>query len=239
MDNNHPSLTAQSQPFLAYLDKWVDSLRPASLLDIQPDATRTALIAVDITNGFCNQGALASPRVKSIVQPSVDLMHTAWDYGTRNILFSYDAHEPDAAEFQSWPPHCIRGTNETEPVDEIKLLPFFEHIQLRPKNSISSSQKTDLLDRVAGMPEVDTFVVIGDCTDLCIYQLAMDLKLEANARQLLRRIIIPADCVQTYDMPIAVANEINAIPHPGDLMNAIFLYHMALNGVEIVRSLTP
>jgi hypothetical protein len=27
------------------------------------------------------------------------------------------------------------------------------------------------------------------------------------------------------------------MPHPGDLMHAFFLYHMALNGVEVVRTL--
>jgi len=30
---------------------------------------KTALMVVDITNGFCNEGALASPRVKAIVAP--------------------------------------------------------------------------------------------------------------------------------------------------------------------------
>lgn len=239
MNNTKTSLAAQSQPFLGYLEEWMGNLNPAHFSEIQPDPASIALLAVDITNGFCNEGALASPRVKSIVQPSVSLMQAAWDNGVRDILFTFDSHEPDAAEFQSWPPHCIRGNKETEPVAEIKHLRFFEHIHMLPKNSISSSQNTVLLDWVADRPHIDTFIVIGDCTDLCTYQLAMDLKLDANARQLKRIIIVPANCVQTYDMPIELAEKVGAMPHPGNLSHAFFLYHMALNGIKIVRSLTP
>ena len=65
----------------------------------------------------------------------------------------------------------------------------------------------------------------------------MHLRLDANARQLQRRVILPADCVDTYDTPLALAKEIGAFPHPADLLHAVFLYHMALNGVEVVKTL--
>ncbi|NTV36699.1 MAG: cysteine hydrolase, partial [Anaerolineaceae bacterium] len=28
-------------------------------------------------------------------------------------------------------------------------------------------------------------------------------------------------------------------PHPGDLLHATFLYHMALNGIEVVKEVLP
>jgi nicotinamidase-related amidase len=83
---------------------------------------------------------------------------------------------------------------------------------------------------------VDTFIVVGDCTDICVYQLAMHLLTWANARDLEWRVIVPEDCVQTYDLPLETANQVGAKPHPGDLLHQVFLYHMALNGIEIVRS---
>ena len=61
----------------------------------------------------------------------------------------------------------------------------------------------------------------------------MHLRLEANARQLARRVIVPADCVATYDLDVETAAQISAMPHPGDLLHALFLYHMRLNGVEV------
>jgi hypothetical protein len=38
-------------------------------------------------------------------------------------------------------------------------------------------------------------------------------------------------------MPVETAQEIGAMPHDGDLLHRIFLYQMALNGVEVVASL--
>jgi hypothetical protein len=77
--------------------------------------------------------------------------------------------------------------------------------------------------------------VVGDCTDLCTYQLAMHLRLDANERQLERRVIVPINAVDTYDTPMSVAEELGIFPHPGDLLHATFLYHMAINGIEVVK----
>jgi hypothetical protein len=65
----------------------------------------------------------------------------------------------------------------------------------------------------------------------------MHLRLDANARQLNRKVIVPANCVDTYDRPVSAARAEGGLPHPGDLLHAVFLYHMALNGVEIAKSI--
>jgi hypothetical protein len=43
--------------------------------------------------------------------------------------------------------------------------------------------------------------------------------------------------VDTYDMSVSTATQIGANPHGADLLHAVFLYHMALNGVEVFSSL--
>ena len=50
-------------------------------------------------------------------------------------------------------------------------------------------------------------------------------------------VIVPENCVQTYDMSIELAKEVGAFAHPGDLMHVFFLYHMALNGVEVIKAI--
>jgi hypothetical protein len=35
-------------------------------------------------------------------------------------------------------------------------------------------------------------------------------------------------------MPVDVARSLGILPHAGDLLHLIFLYHMALNGIEVV-----
>ncbi len=229
------SLLTQSQEFLAFLDGWMEELadQPGEEVFRQPE--RCAIISVDVINGFCAFGVLSSPRVGAIAAPIAALFERAWAAGVRQIILTQDTHEPDAVEFAQFPPHCVRGTPESEPVDQFKALPFFDRLIQMPKNSIHSGLNTGLNEWIAAHPQVDTFVVVGDCTDLCTYQLAMHLRLDANARQLQRRVILPTDCVDTYDRPVDVAREQGGLPHPADLLHAVFLYHMALNGVEVVR----
>jgi nicotinamidase-related amidase len=234
---NTISLAEQSKPFLDYLDGWMVNLPDMNLSQAIPEPGHTAIVTVDVTRGFCYEGPLSSPRVATIVAPIVTLYQKAWQRGLRHILLTQDTHEPEAVEFAQWPPHCVRDTAEAQTVDEIRSLPFFNEIRLFEKNSISSDVNSGLSAWVAAHPEVDTFIVTGDCTDLCTYQLAMYLRLDANDRQLKRRVIVPANTVQTYDLPLDVAGQIGAMPHPGDLIHAMFLWHMQLNGVEIVREI--
>jgi nicotinamidase-related amidase len=231
------SLLEGSADFLKFLDSWLAGLPQADLGDVIGDPDTAAILSVDVINGFCTFGPLSSPRVNEIVEPIAALFRAAWAKGLRNIVLAQDTHEPDALEFAQWPPHCVRGTFEAETVDAFKALPFFSQIRQIPKNSIHSGLNTALNEWIAAHPQVRTFIVVGDCTDLCTYQLAMHLRLDANARQLERRVVVPIDTVDTYDRPVAVAREQGGLPHPGDLMHAVFLYHMALNGVEVVDRL--
>jgi nicotinamidase-related amidase len=175
--------------------------------------------------------------VARIVAPITRLFSDAWAYGVRNIVLAQDTHEPAAVEFGQWPPHCVRGSQESEAVPEFKTLPFYDQMQIIPKNSINAALHTGLPGWLAAHPEIDDFIVVGDCTDLCTYQLAMFLRLDSNASQVKRRVIVPEDCVDTYDMPVDQAIEIGAMPHPAEFLHAVFLYHMALNGVEVVRAI--
>lgn len=228
-------MNPSSEAFFSYLDQWHSELPQVSFQDLCQEPQQLGICSVDLINGFCTIGALASPRVQAIVDPVVRLITNAWNFGVRSIVFSQDTHEPDALEFADFAPHCIRGTIEADTVPELKALPFYSQIDLIQKNSIHSGLNTGLMDWLVKYPDVQTFLVVGDCTDLCIYQLAMHLKLDANVRHMKRRVVIPADCVQTYDLPVDIAQNLGIYPHPGDLLHSIFLYHLALNGVEVVQ----
>lgn len=227
----------ESQEFLTFLKEWTAGLPRLELKEAVRQAENTALVSVDVINGFCKAGPLASPRVARIAAPVAGLMQRAWEAGVRHILLTQDTHDPDAVEFGSWPAHCVRGTAEAQAVDEIRALPFYDHMVTIEKNSIASQMNTGLAAWVEAHPQVDTYLVVGDCTDLCVYQLAMYLRLDANARQIQRRVIVPVDCVDTYDYPLAAARENGGLPHPGGLLHEVFLYHMALNGVEVVAGI--
>jgi nicotinamidase-related amidase len=225
------------KPFVGYLVDWQQQLRPlslASLLEGGRSPAQVAIISVDVTNGFCRAGALASTRVAGIVPPIVALYRRAHALGVYHFIFPHDAHDPLALEFGSYPPHCVRGSIESEPVAELKSLPFFDDlVVMMPKNSIDAAVGTGLDPWLDDHPEVDTFIVVGDCTDICVYLLAIHLRVRANVANRQVRVIVPADSVDTYDLTVPIAHEIGSVPHDADLLHVMFLYHMMLNGVEI------
>ncbi len=232
---NYEQLLATSQPFLAYVAAWKSGLPPLPITEmIDGDASKVAIISVDVINGFCYEGPLASPRVASIVDPVVTLFQKSFRAGVRQFVLTQDAHPENAVEFETFPAHCLSGTRESQAVEKIQQLPFFGEFQVIPKNSLNSLINTKFTRWLEDHPYVETFVTVGDCTDLCTYQLAMHLKLRANARNERVRVIVPADCIETYDLPVDLARQIGAIPHAGDLLHHIFLYHMMLNGIEVV-----
>jgi len=228
-------MSAESKSFLDWLARWEADLPPLELEAVVTEPNRVALVSSDLVKGFCCQGPLASSRVASIIPAVVGLFRRAHELGVRHFLLTEDAHDPDAIEFSAYPPHCVAGTAESETIDELKGLPFSDLFTVFAKNSISSTIGTDLNAWLEAHPEVSTFIIVGDCTDICVYQLAIDLRLRANVLgQRDARIIVPADAVQTYDMSVETAEELGALPHDGDLLHSIFLYHTALNGIEVV-----
>lgn len=230
-------MNGKNETFLEWLARWEGNLPEVDLESVVSDPARVAMVSVDLVKGFCSEGPLASPRVAGIVPAVVSLFQRAHDLGVRYFILTQDTHDPDAIEFSAFPPHCVAGTAESETIDELNALPFANLFTVIPKKSISSSIGTALGTWLENHPEVTTFIVVGDCTDLCVYQAAMYLRLRANVLgQRDARVIVPADCVQTYDMTVETAEELGALPHDADLLHRVFLYSMALNGVEVVAS---
>ena len=125
---NVDTLLAESQPFLAWLVDWYKS-RPALawselLADLEDNPARVAVLAVDVTSGFCSEGPLSSDRVGSIVEPISRLFQRAHAHGVRHFILPQDTHSEDAVEFGSFPAHCLRGTSESLTVPELSSLPF-------------------------------------------------------------------------------------------------------------------
>jgi nicotinamidase-related amidase len=180
---------------------------------------------------------LASPRIEAIIPEVVAAFQGAYSIGVRNFVLAQDCHTPNSVEFADFPPHCQAGTSEAENIPELAGLPFADLYTVVEKNSLNAFHGTQLATWIEAHPGLSTAVIVGDCTDLCVHQLAMHLKLDANAHNRVLRVIVPADAVQTYDIPIDVAREIGALPHNGDVLHLLFLYHMRLNGVEVVRKI--
>lgn len=228
-----------SKEFLSALVTWERNLPTITWSDLQMEAQqgRVALMGVDMINGFCHEGVLSSPRVRDIIPAVVEVFNGAYNIGVREFVLAQDCHTPESVEFADFPPHCQAGSSEVNTIPELANLPFANLYQIVSKNSLNAFHGTDLGEWLEARHHFRATVIVGDCTDLCVHQMAMHLKLYANAHNLKMRVIVPENAVQTYDMSVETANAIGALPHDGDFMHLVFLYHMRLNGIEVVREL--
>ncbi|GCE11486.1 cysteine hydrolase family protein [Tengunoibacter tsumagoiensis] len=227
----------RSAPFLTAVASWEQQLSDLSWQSLQTEAEqgKVAVFSIDMVNGFCHEGPLSSSRVKGIIPEVVNVFEQAYRIGVRQFVMAQDSHTPESIEFADFPPHCQVNTSEAENIPELANLPFAHLYTTIAKNSLNAFHGTELAAWLDEHKDLSTVIVVGDCTDLCVYQTAMHLKLHANAYNLPLRVIVPANAVQTYDTPVEVAQEIGALAHDGDVLNLIFLYHMYLNGIEVVR----
>ncbi len=221
-----------------WITSWFEALQPASLAEVARDPASVGIFSADMVVGFCDTGNLASERVDNLTGPVVDLFHRAWDLGVREFVLLQDTHDPATPEFRAWPVHCVRDSNESEMIPELAALPFASEFTVIEKNSLAPGHATGFDDWLDANPQITTAIVVGDCTDLCTYSLAMHLRLRANARNLHEvEVIVPVNAVDTYDLPPEAAPE-GVFAHPGDFFHHVFLYHMALNGIRVVTELS-
>ncbi len=220
-----------------FVQRWLATLPEGELARLAPDPAATAVFSADMINGFVHDGALSSPRVNAIIKPVVDVFQAAWEHGVREFVLLQDTHDPETSEFRAYPPHCIASTPESVTIPELARLPGSDFFTIIPKNSLNPAIETAFDRWLDDHPDINTAVVVGNCTDLCVYQLAMHLRMRANALNLATfDVIVPATAVQTFDIP-ETSETIAGQAHPGDFFHDVFLYHMAANGIRIVASI--
>lgn len=225
-----------NEEFLTWLEDWYKNLKPIKLGDIVKDPQKTVLISVDMVNGFCHRGPLASKNVASIIPQVINIFYACHKFGITYYLLLQDTHSEKAEEFEAYPPHCQRGSDESRTIPDIAKLPFAKEFTVIEKNCLSPAFSPSYKTWMKSHPDIDAFIIIGNCTDLCVYTVAMQLRLEANAKDVKRRVIVVADSVATYDLPVETAQKIDALAHDAALLHKLFLYHMKLNGIEVVSS---
>ena len=231
------SLAEKSKDFLNFLENWLENRPTLNLDEAIPEPEESAIISADVINAFLYEGPLSSPRVAQIDEPISGLMQAAWDKGLRDILLVQEGHREDSLEFDAFGEHAVRGTHAAAAIDMIKNLPFYDQLKTVYKDAIHPALNNDFDDWVESRDHLKTFIAVGDVTDLCVYHLATYLRFRANAYHKERRVIVPTNCVQTWHLSVDDAEDVPAMPHHGDMIHATFLYHMALNGIEVVKEI--
>ncbi|BAH07476.1 isochorismatase family cysteine hydrolase [Clostridium kluyveri] len=186
----------------------------------------TALVIVDMVNGFVHEGLLASPRIKNIIKNIADLNNNTLGY---KKVFFLDEHGEDSVEYKTHGIHCRKGTTECELIPELKEnLKDYNNIAMIPKNSTNGFHAPLFKNWLSeNESTIENYIVVGCESDICVINFVITLKTYFNEKNMDKRIIIPANSVETYDLE----------SHDGELMKIISLYNMQMNGMEIVDSI--
>ncbi len=194
----------------------------------------SALIIVDMLNGFCNIGPLQSPYNDKLKEPIANLVSQF----NGPILSVQDAHYETDDEFEAFPPHCMAGTEEAQLVE-----PINQEMNKNPKAEVLEKQTLSPFFGAQGFEEwlkkqlesgIENFYIVGNCTDLCVYHTATGLNMWLAEQENKADVKVILEMVSTYDMPKEDTPE-GALPHPRDIFHQVFLHHMALNNVKLVE----
>ncbi|HEY8444101.1 MAG TPA: cysteine hydrolase [Clostridia bacterium] len=187
-----------------------------SLLARTYNNPRCAVIIMDMVAGFCDSGALASPRLKSLAERIAG----ALDYLPDAVkFFINDAHTPDSLEFSSYPKHC--HTPEERQITEVLSRVKGIIIEKDSTNGIFSFLK------YADINLYDNFLIMGNCTDICVLQFALSLRAYFNEIKKTANVLVFTEYVDTFDGPL----------HNAELMQVFALKNMEQSGVKIFRNL--
>lgn len=188
---------------------------------------KTALIVVDMVNGFVHQGALSSQRVTEIISNLVTINERT--NGFKKIFF-LDQHDENSVEFKNYAKHCLKDSIESELIKDLREAAATSHSNttMISKNSTNGFHAPGFKVWLEENEEkIENYIIVGCEVDICVSHFATTLKTYFNQKNLCRRIIVPVDSVETFDFGV----------HDGDLMKVISLWEMKSNGIEVVDSI--
>lgn len=133
------------------------------------------LIVIDMQNDFID-GSLGTKEAQAIVPAVVEKIRE-FD-GT--VLFTRDTHGEDylqTAEGKKLPVvHCIKGTKGWELQEEIEALRAEKNAVVFDKQTFGSRELAEYISESIQSGGVDSIVLCGLCTDICVISNALLLK---------------------------------------------------------------
>ncbi len=137
---------------------------------------RRLLIVIDMQNDFID-GSLGTKEAQAIV-PAVVKKIREFD-GT--VLFTRDTHGENylqTAEGKKLPvKHCIKGTKGWELQEEIEALRVEKDAAVFDKGTFGSKDLAEYIsESVQSTGSIDSIVLCGLCTDICVISNALLLK---------------------------------------------------------------
>ncbi|MBV0924390.1 cysteine hydrolase [Halomicroarcula limicola] len=144
---------------------------------MQLDPTDTAVIVVDMQNGFCHpDGALYAPDSEAAVDPVAELVADAREAGA-SVVFTRDVHPPEQFEdahyydeFDRWGEHVLEGSWEAELVEDLDPREGDDELVV-VKHTYDAFYQTQL-EGWLDAHGVDDLVICGTLANVCVLHTA-------------------------------------------------------------------
>ena len=166
------------------------------------------LVVVDMVNGFIKEGKMSdkdinhiTPRIKSSVESFLS--------DEEGVAFIKDTHEVNSTEFKKYPPHCLKGTSESELISGLST---YEQKSLSyEKNSTSTIFAKNFMRDIERMESLKEVIITGCCTDICVMNLAIPLVNYFDEENRDVRVLVPQNAVETFNSDIHNRDEYNSM----------------------------
>ena len=139
------------------------------------DPARTAVVVVDMQNGFCHpDGSLYAPGSEAAIDPVSGLVARARDAGA-SVVYTRDVHPPEQFEgnhyydeFDRWGEHVVEGSWEADLVDELDVREA-DHVVV--KHTYDAFYQTEL-EGWLDAHGVDDLLICGTLANVCVLHTA-------------------------------------------------------------------
>jgi len=142
---------------------------------VEFDAASTAVVVVDMQNGFCHpEGSLYAPASEDALDPVTGLVSRAREAGA-SVVYTRDVHPPEQFdgnhyydEFERWGEHVVEGSWDAELHDALDVR---EDDHVVEKHTYDAFYQTDL-EGFLDSHGVDDLLVCGTLANVCVLHTA-------------------------------------------------------------------
>ena len=181
------------------------------------------LVVIDMVNGFVKEGALAAPSIMRVVPRQQQLLfEQAGKMNTLNV-FVRDEHDDESIEFNTFGPHCIKGSGEELLIEELE--PYHKDAYDFTKNSTNFMMAPGVIPFFEKCVKLEKVAFIGCLSEVCVKNAAITARNYFDQVNRNVEVGVYADAIDTFDAPGHDALEVTERA----------LTDMEANGVKIYR----
>lgn len=159
----------------------------------------SALIIVDMVNGFVTEGELHDERIGNIVPRQLELIKEAKNE-EKLIIFIKDTHTKKSVEFERFQntTHCLAGERESDLISQLKIFEGLKDTISIEKNSTSFMEAPAFRKLMEMQQQMNDFDIIGCCTDICVANGSIGLANYLDQQNRHHSIRVHEDAIATF-----------------------------------------